>query len=114
MEYLNVCINSLLKFNNNLENLILYPNKLEGEDEKKAMELQKILNRNAPFIIDEANRKIKNFNKFKKEESAFLIVFIGDMTFSTDYKISDWHTLIENSSYIRDKELLKKIISMLI
>ena len=45
MDYLNVCIDSLLKFNNDLDSLILYPNKLTGDEENNAIKIQKILNK---------------------------------------------------------------------
>ena len=114
MDYLNVCIDSLLKFNNDLDSLILYPNKLTGEEENNAIKIQKILNKNSESITKELDIKIDNFNKYTKEERAVLIVFYGDLSFSDNFDSEDWNNLIKSTDFLIDRDKIKKAILTLI
>ena len=114
MDYLKECVRSLLKFNNDLDSLILYPNELSGDDESSAINIQKILNRNSEKILQELKFKIEDFDNYSKEEKAFLIVFYGDLTFSDNFNILNWERTIDSTEIKIDKEKLKKNILSLV
>lgn len=114
MNSFKACIESLLKFNNDLDNLILYPNQLTGEEEKNALKIQKILNINSNEILDGLSIKFKKFKKFKKEYQAFLIVFYGDLNFSENFNIQSWNNYLETTDLFDNKEVINSYISELL
>ena len=102
------CIESLLKFNNVLDCLILYPNNLSGDEETHAINLQKILNRNSQTIEKEIHYKLKNFKKYSKEEKAILLVFYGEITFSDSFDLNNWNNLLDENLFNINIDKLKK------
>jgi len=114
MDSLIVCIDSLLKFNNVLDCLILYPNKLTGEEESYAIKLQKIINKNSENIDNQVNSKIKNFKNYSKEEQAFLLIFCAELNYSELFDITKWNNLLERDEFKVDIEKLNKDFSKLL
>ena len=108
MNSFKACIESLLKFNNDLDNLILYPNQLTGEEEENAIKIQKILNKNSEEILNGLSEK------FKKEYQALLIVFYGDLNFSENFNIETWESFIDTTELIDNKEDVSIHISQLL
>ena len=113
MNSFKACIESLLKFNNDLDNLILYPNQLTGEEGKYHKD-SKILNKNSNEILKELSIKFKKFKKFKREYHALLIVFYGDLNFSENFNIQSWNNYLETTDLIDNKEEVKGYISELL
>ena len=107
MEYLEVCINSLIKFNNNIENSILYPNNLNEYQENLAIELHKTINRFGDEIIRELNERIEDFESFTLEEEAILIVCIGKKLYSDDQSIKSWSNMLDSLKLSFDKEKIR-------
>ena len=114
MNSFKACIESLLKFNNDLDNLILYPNQLTGEEEENAIKIQKILNKNSEEILNGLSEKFKKFKTFKKEYQALLIVFYGDLNFSENFNIETWESFIDTTELIDNKEDVSIHISQLL
>ena len=111
MNSFSACIESLLKFNNDLDNLILYPNQLTGKEEEYAIKIQKLLNKNSNEITKGLSKK---FKKFKKEHQALLLVFYGDLNFSENFNMESWKSFFENTDLIDDKEKVNNYISELL
>ena len=114
MNSFKACVESLLKFNNDLDNLILYPNQLTGEEEENAIKIQKILNKNSNEILNALSKKFKKFKKFKKEYQALLIVFYGDLNFSENFNIESWNNYIQTTDLIDNKEEVSAYIAELL